>query len=148
MIAMGLNQGGVTRWLRVGLLVMALGSSAALACRGPFPPLEKTVERAQAIFVGKVISVSKSDGGRDLVIRFEVEEALKGSLGKTIEVFGDSTTCGFGAFLEQGKRVLVFASGTPLATSAIERNRGLRDPKEEAALKAQVKALLAKAPQK
>jgi len=134
------------RTQRVLLSLLLLAGTAALACRGPYPPLEKIVARSQAIFVGKVVSVSKSDAGRDLVVRLEVEEPLKGSLEKTIEVFGDSTTCGFGAYLEPGERVLVFANGTPLATSAIEQNRVLRDPKEEAALKARVKGLLAKKP--
>ncbi len=132
----------MTRWFRVGLMAMALCSSIALACRGPFPPLEKTVARAQAVFVGKVISVSRSDNGQDFVLRFEVEEALKGQLGKTIEVLGDSTSCGFGESLQPGQRLLIFATGSPLRTSAIERNLMLEDPAEESAIKANVKSLL------
>jgi hypothetical protein len=117
------------------LFLVVLGlASAAWPCRGPFYSLEENVASADVVavvtfvsqkVVGKNAALPQSD---DVELTFTVEETLKGKPTKTLVVRSDTTTCGYSRGLEPGRRVLLFARGTPLATSAVSGNVWLEGP--------------------
>lgn len=113
------------------LLAMAvvLLATAALPCRGPFRSLEENVASADVVAVVVFVSAKKVGPNAqlpqsdDLELTFTVEEMLKGAGTKTLLVRSDTTTCGFGGRgLSAGQRLLLFAGGTPLGTSAVSGN--------------------------
>ncbi|MFO0725937.1 MAG: hypothetical protein U1E65_19285 [Myxococcota bacterium] len=125
------------------------GADAAWACRGPFHSLAENFASAKAVFRGKVIEVRERGAmpsmpqSKLLEIELSVEHVYKGSLGKTVKVQGDTTTCGFGGFLERGEVVVIFAGGEPLGTSAVSGNFVLRGAPTENKPLAELEALAA-----
>ena len=95
------------------------------------------MKRAQVIFVGTVSEVREL--GDHFILVFEVEESLKGTAARTLEVRGPKHTCGFGFGAQKGDRYMIFAGGSPLGTSAVSGNQ--RAPDEQ--LVGRVRTLLA-----
>jgi len=133
--------------IRLAATWVTVVSVAAWPCRGPFRSLEENVKSADAIAVGVFVS-SKTLGPNatlkhsdEIELTFTVEQVLKGKVGKTLAVRSDTTSCGFGRGLTAGKRVLVFASGTPLATSAGSGNVWLEGQEAERSIEAVKQAL-------
>ena len=120
--------------MRTFVVALAVGVTLVPAdawpCRGPFPKFDEAVRSAPVVLVGTVVSVR--EGGplagmpksKELVALVKVERALKGSQVGTVEVRGDTTTCGWRP--QPGMRLLLFAGGTPLGTDARQPNRDLK----------------------
>ena len=112
---------------------MLLSAPLALGCDcNPPPGVVQSLEKAKAVFVGKVISVKKTDKNCPALcqvnVLFEVEESWKGVDEKRVVVstghgFGD---CGVG--FKRGRRYLVYAGGavaTRYSASVCSRTRSL-----------------------
>jgi hypothetical protein len=93
----------------------------ACSCLQPLSPNE-AVDKAVAVFVGRVVLgevrefTLKGPNGKDIQYqrrnyRFQVEEVIKGSLGRTVEVHTgiDSAQCGYS--FDIGNEYLVYAHG-------------------------------------
>ncbi len=72
------------------------------------PPFDAEYKNSKAIFAGKVLSV-RTDGD-EKIFKFRVEKYWKGAVGKTVEV-RYYETMRYQAWLEVGKRYLVYAKG-------------------------------------
>ncbi len=114
---------------RLLAMAVALLATAALPCRGPFRSLEANVASADVVAVVVFVSAKKVGPhaqlpqSGDLELTFTVEEPLKGAPSKTLVVRSDTTPCGFGGQgLSPGRRLLLFARGKPLGTSAVSGN--------------------------
>lgn len=133
--------------LRVVAVVSSLVAVAAWPCRGPFRSLEENVKSADVVAVAVLVSTkvlgpnAQLKNSDDIELTFTVVEVLKGKAGKALAVRSDTTTCGFGRGVMAGKRVLVFASGTPLATGATSGNLWLEGPEAESSIEAVRQAL-------
>ena len=119
--------------MRTTVIALAVGVTLlpadAWPCRYESPPFDEAVRSAPVVLVGTVVSVR--EGGplagmprsNELIALVKVERALKGSQAGTVEVRGDTTTCGWRP--QSGMRLLLFAGGAPLGTDALQPNRVL-----------------------
>ena len=95
--------GAVAAFILVSFLVLALPRPAnACSCAGPVD-LPTAIDESQAAFVGSLIEkrdVGVGDFGNESIYVFEVEEWIKGDLGRVIEVrsASDGAGCGFEFF--------------------------------------------------
>lgn len=135
------------------LLALSLGLGAAgdaSACRGPFRTLAENFASAKAVFKGTVREVRVTGptptlpNSKSLEIELAVDHIYKGKLEKTVVIRGDTTTCGFGQGLSKGDRLVIFAGGEPLGTSAVSGNFALRGRPEEAARLKELEAVASK----
>ena len=120
--------------MRTPVIALAVGVTLlpadAWPCRKVDPPFDEAVRSASVVLVGTVVSVR--EGGplarlpksKELVALVKVERALKGSNAGTVEVRGDTSSCGWRP--RPGMRFLLFAGGTPLGTSLLQPNRYLK----------------------
>lgn len=118
---------------------LAFGAEAGLACTCA-PPGSPTreLERADAVFSGKVVEVRRRKRGADIFAGVEavlrVERAWKGVEAATVSVFtaSHSAACGYG--FKQGRTYLVYAHKDRegrLATGICGRTRRLKDAGED-----------------
>lgn len=115
------------------LLVMTISTFNQVdACSGNFPKtIREAANRADTIIFGKVIAIS--DKKKDTQHTFEYYDAKvlvsrywKGNGKKESIIQFDTSTCG--AFLEKGQQGIIYASGSPLFTSALNVNIIDSDP--------------------
>ena len=104
--------------------------AGACSCAEP-PPPRVALERAMAVFTGKVVRIEKAEVERRATV--EVEKNFKGAGGKTVVVNtglggGD---CGYG--FKEGQRYLIYAHGEPnaLSTNICTRTRHIDDAEQD-----------------
>lgn len=120
-------------------LCILLGADAALACTcvpAGSPVLE--LERATAVFSGRVVEIRRHREAADIFARvevvFRVERVWKGVEQRTVSVFTSehSASCGYG--FRRGRTYLVYAHGNRgggLSASICSRTRRLRDARRD-----------------
>jgi hypothetical protein len=120
-----------------GFSLMTLASSPAQACSCLPPPAPKVaLEKAAAVFVGKVITIEEKDGRRKEV-KILVSKFWKGVTGDSVVVTTAivSAACGFP--FEMNKEYLVYASSIEvqkhLNTSLCTRTKKLEAAGEDLA---------------
>ena len=117
--------------ISIAVLVLSAESSLACVCLPQSPAQE--LERATAVFSGKVLKVKRHKQSPDvyafLEVVFRVEEAWKGVNEKTISVFTSSTSLACGFSFKRGLTYLVYAHGKEgrLSTSVCTRTGILED---------------------
>jgi hypothetical protein len=116
--------------------LMAFASGAALACSCAPPPAPKVaLERATAVFAGKVTSVEEK--GHQKQVTFEVRRSWKGIAGDTVMVTtaSHSAACGFN--FEVQKEYLVYGSKGEnaefLSTNICTRTKPLAQARDDLA---------------
>ena len=116
--------------------LMALAPGAAVACRCLPPPAPKVaLERATAVFAGKVTAVAEK--GQQKQVTFEVSRSWKGIASDTVIVTtaSHSATCGYN--FEAQKEYLVYGSKGEnaefLSTNICTRTRPLAQAKDDLA---------------
>ena len=128
--------------LMISLLSVAflvLGAEAALACTcAPAQSAAAELERAAAVFSGKVVEIKRQKRSEGLFARvevvFRVEKAWKGVERKTVSVWtsSQSSACGYG--FREGQTYLVYAyESAPgsLSTGICSRTRRLKDARKD-----------------
>jgi hypothetical protein len=97
------------------LLVVGPGASEAHACTCAIFPLEKEIQRADAVFSGEVQGIDEgipAPGGKSIrgKISLDVQESWKGVPAETVDVYGqgDGVNC-YNEF-ERGETYLVYAA--------------------------------------
>ena len=73
------------------------------ACSCALPDPRAALAQADGAFVGTL--VSRRDGGQTTVLTFSVEKALKGRIGKTVDVSTASNSAACGIEVQTGTRV-------------------------------------------
>lgn len=114
---------------------LAFGTEAGLACTcAPSKGPAEELERADAVFSGKVIEVRRHGQGSAIFARVEavlrVERVWKGAGGPAVSVFtgSHSAACGYG--FKRGRTYLVYAHKDAegrLSTGICGRTRRLKD---------------------
>jgi hypothetical protein len=110
-------------------MLILLVPTFALACDFPFRPLSELYEKADAVFVGKVIeSPWRQPSGsvvstRSNVVRFAIERPIKGIQDKEITFLAAANSCSY-AFL-QGETYLVHSYRSNGRLETGQQNRPL-----------------------
>lgn len=119
-----------------GWMILCSEPLTALACRGPFLKSTKEVfDRSTAVFYGRVLNLVEIGpyptlpSSKIYEARFQVYRWWKGESKKEVSVRFDTTTCG--ARFDKDQNYVVFASGSPLGSSAMSMNRLILKPNEE-----------------
>ncbi|AKT43298.1 hypothetical protein [Chondromyces crocatus] len=118
-------------------LVTLAQPDVASACSCiPSPPVEVALQKASAVFAGRIISVTRPKDGGNVVAKFAVSRAWKGVSGKTVEVSTSSHGASCGLNLKQGEERLIYADTYDggLWASICTRSALLADAKEDVAL--------------
>jgi hypothetical protein len=118
--------------LVVGLIA---GSAYACSCIAPGPPKE-SLEKAHAVFSGKVTKIEKV-GDFQIAVTLDVEAAWKGIDKNEVVLYtaNDGAACGYG--FEKEKTYLIYAYQTKrgeekqLETNICTRTRLLAEAKED-----------------
>lgn len=118
---------------------LAFGAETGLACTcAPSESPTRELERADAVFSGKVVEIRRHKRAADIFARVEavlrVERAWKGVKTATVSVFtaSNSAACGYG--FKEGRTYLVYAhedAEGKLSTGICGRTRRLRDAGED-----------------
>ena len=116
-----------------------LGAENSLACTcAPVGAAAEELERAAAVFSGKVVEIKRHKQSGDLFaeveVVFRVERAWKGADGRTVSVFtsSHSAACGYG--FRTGRTYLVYAHGGAdgrLSAGICSRTKRLKDARED-----------------
>ena len=95
----------------------------ACSCAEPGPP-KAELERAAAVFVGKVTKLEQNVERHQLTVTFEVRKAWKGAKEKklTLTTPLDGAACGFSFGDEPGGEYLVYANADPDNPGSLETN--------------------------
>lgn len=118
-------------------LMFAAEAGFACSCAPPRSAAEE-LERAAAVFSGKVVEIKKHKQAENIFtaveVIFRVERSWKGAEGETVSVFtsGWSAACGYG--FKGGRTYLVYAHRDAegrLSTSTCSRTRRLKDARED-----------------
>ncbi len=114
--------------------------ASACSCLPPEPPKE-ALEKAEAVFVGRVLEVHEEGGGNMLArrrYRFEVSRFWKGELGETITVSSAVSSAACGRSYTQDEQYLIYAStdanGGGLVDFLCSRTRTLASADEDLAV--------------
>ncbi|MCC2671936.1 MAG: hypothetical protein K0Q72_4407 [Armatimonadetes bacterium] len=89
------------------LAIGSLGRALACSCLPPPPPKE-ALQKAAAVFVGKVVEIETDEKARTRKVTLAVSRRWKGKPEKraTVRTAMDSATCGYG--FQQDKEYLVY----------------------------------------
>lgn len=127
------------KFFLIACAFMLAGVESSLACTcAPSKSASEELERATAVFAGKVIEIKRHKQSSDLSARveavFEVEKVWKGVNEKRVSIFTSSwsTACGYG--FKEDRTYLVYAYGNAearLSTSICARTRRLKDARED-----------------
>lgn len=118
-------------------LVFGTDTSFACTCAPPMSAARE-LERATAVFSGKIVEIRKHKQAEHIFAKvevvFQVEKVWKGVEGRTVSVFtsSQSSACGYG--FKEGRTYLVYAHGNAegkLSTSICSRTRRLKDASED-----------------
>jgi hypothetical protein len=125
--------------LLVFCVFMLFGAESSLACTcAPSQSASQELERATAVFSGKVVEIKRHKQRSNLFgsveVKFKVNKVWKGVDEKTISIFtsSQSAACGYG--FRAGRTYLVYAHGNEegrLTTSICSRTRRLKDARED-----------------
>ena len=98
----------LSHFLSIIAVMLVWESPVALACTCVNPPLKYSYKDAQLMFAGRAVDVQISNG-IELVAIFEVEQWLRGNLGRKVAVHSttDGSACGF--YFRQGEKYFVHA---------------------------------------
>ncbi len=114
--------------------------ASACSCLPPEPPKE-ALEKAEAVFVGRLVEVSEEGGGNMLARRryqFEVSRYWKGELGKTTTLTSAVSSAACGRSYAQDEEYLIYASvdanGGGLVDFLCSRTRTLASADEDLAV--------------
>ncbi|HFE44141.1 MAG TPA: hypothetical protein ENJ18_01425 [Nannocystis exedens] len=114
--------------------------ASACSCLPPEPPKE-ALEKAQAVFVGRVLEISEEGGGDMLArrrYRFEVSRFWKGELGETITLSSAASSAACGRSYAQDEQYLIYASTDPNGGGLVDflcsRTRTLASADEDLAV--------------
>jgi hypothetical protein len=83
--------------------VLAAGVDEGRACSCALPDPRAALAQGGGAFVGKL--VSRRDSGQQAILTFSVDRALKGSIGRTVEVVTASNSAACGIEIETGSHV-------------------------------------------
>ena len=118
---------------------LMFGAETSLACTcAPAKSAGQELERATAVFSGKVIEIRRHGQAEDIFGRvevvFRVGRAWKGVESRTLSVFtsAQSAACGYG--FREKRTYLVYAHGNAggrLSTGICSRTRRLKDAGED-----------------
>ena len=125
------------------VLVIPISTSPASACSciPPAPAIE-SLERAAAVFSGKVIQTEETHPPDATVlpvveVTFQVSQVWKGSSDETLMITTllAGATCGLGGFFQAGEEYVVYASGLDdrLTASLCSRTTHLSNAREDVA---------------
>jgi hypothetical protein len=98
--------------LRLLTIILVIVTIDSHACKCPTRSIDKDVDKAFDIVVGRVISASEkklecSDYGPDVAFEFEVEFSFKGQLSKRVTIFGGQGGGSCGGILHENYDYLV-----------------------------------------
>ncbi len=116
--------------------LLVINTSHVSACLCGFPgdqasPLE-SLERSDAVFVGRVLDIDKKFLGFEYNVRFEVEKYWKGISEKNVTIETDSGGGACGYRFEKGEEYLVYAYGDDtLSTNRCSRTRLLANAQKD-----------------
>jgi hypothetical protein len=127
------------KFFLVACILLLVGVKSSLACTcAPPQSASQELQRATAVFSGKVVEIKKHKQSSDLFagveVVFAVEKVWKGVDEARVSVFtsSQSSACGYG--FKEGRTYLVYAHGNAdrrLATSICSRTRRLKDARED-----------------
>lgn len=117
--------------LLIGLLLVVL-SAGACSCKSPPPPLE-AMEKAAAVFAGKVTALEADEKDHQVRATFEVSRVWKKQAGKTIVVITNENGASCGYTFHEGETYLVYAYEREgkLYTSICARTKVLAHAKDD-----------------
>lgn len=122
--------------LLLGTSLFLLGANAAMACKcAPTTP-QQSLERANAVFSGKVIDVDKSSNPSEANrITFEVSKVWKGTNKQKLVITTSSSSASCGYSFQEGKEYLVYAStqDNKLQTGSCSGTKSLADARADLA---------------
>jgi hypothetical protein len=125
-------------FLAVGVFLLVCVKSIHACTCAPPQSASKELERAAAVFSGKVVSIKRHKGASDLFTRvevvFEVKTAWKRVESAEISIFTSAQSSACGYSFKAGRTYLVYAHGNDdgrLVTSICSRTRRLKDARED-----------------